>query len=49
MPRGGSVLDLFSERESVSLKGAQCHEIFLRCAWNVLTRWQERLSADISC
>jgi transcriptional regulatory protein LevR len=42
MPRGGSVLDRFSEREKESLKS------ILRAFRDVLTRWQERLSADVS-
>ena len=42
MPRDGSVLDLFSDREKGCLKSV------LRVFQDVLTRWKERLLADVS-
>ena len=42
MPRDGSVLDIFCERENESLKSV------LRVFQDVLTRWKERLLADVS-
>ena len=42
MPHGGSVLARSSEREKESLKSV------LRVFQDVLTRWKERLLADVS-
>ena len=48
MPRDGSVLDRSAREKESLLRVHNGHESFLRCAWNVLTRWQEILSADVS-